>query len=87
MNLYIYFVTILSESILYTGVILYYIIAAFSATFFPIFASFPWAIYFIDSVINDDEKFYIKLIKTVIAGIMVILFIATIPTLLKLIKK
>ncbi|MCW1302693.1 MAG: hypothetical protein QXX36_03645 [Candidatus Rehaiarchaeum fermentans] len=82
MNLYIYFVTILSESILYTGVMLYYTIALYSGAFFPIFASFPWVIYFIDSVINDNEKFFIKVIKIVIAEIIIILFITTFPNII-----
>ncbi|MEM4086813.1 MAG: hypothetical protein QXR34_10755 [Saccharolobus sp.] len=81
-NLYIYFVTILSEILLYTTINLYYIIQVLPATFFPIFLSFPWIIYFIDSIVNDNEKIFIKIIKVIITALLIIIFINSIPTLI-----
>ncbi|MCW1302565.1 MAG: hypothetical protein QXX36_02985 [Candidatus Rehaiarchaeum fermentans] len=81
-NLYIYFVTILSEILLYTTINFHYIIQVFPATFFPIFLSFPWIIYFIDSIVNDNEKIFIKIIKVIITALLIIIFINSIPTLI-----
>ncbi|WP_048057482.1 hypothetical protein [Metallosphaera cuprina] len=81
-NIYIYFVTILSEILLYTSINLHYIIKIFTSTFFPIFLSFPWIIYFIDSIVNDSEKIFIKIIKVIITALLIIIFINSIPTLI-----
>lgn len=82
LNYYHYLVTILAEVLLYTSINLYYIVAVLPATFFPIFASFPWTIYLIDSSINDKGKLDISLVKIVITEVTLITFIGLTPTLL-----
>lgn len=73
--------TILSEMLLSSGLNLYYEMLLLPNTFIPIYAVFPWIIYLLDSIVNDDENLLTKFLEIVLASLLLILFPGPIFTL------
>lgn len=74
--------TVISELFLSMGIDFYFELYLLNVTFIPIYATFPWEIYFIDSAILDNDNFSIKLVKLLIAALIQTVIIGGVLTLL-----
>ncbi|ADX84943.1 hypothetical protein [Saccharolobus islandicus] len=84
-NIYIsifsFIVTIGTEIFLNSGLDLYYELLLLPSTFIPIHAVFPWIIYFIDSIIMDNDNLIVKFLEILAASLLLIIFIGSVLTL------
>jgi hypothetical protein len=73
--------TIGAEIFLNSGLNLYYELLLLPNTFIPIHAIFPWIIYFIDSIIMDNDNLIVKFLEILAASLLLIIFIGSVLTL------
>jgi len=80
-GIFSFIVTIGAEIFLNSGLNLYYELLLLPNTFIPIHAIFPWIIYFIDSIIMDNDNLKVKFLEILAASLLLIVFIGSVLTL------
>jgi len=80
-GIFSFIVTIGAEIFLNSGLNLYYELLLLPNTFIPIHAIFPWIIYFIDSIIMDNDNLIVKFLEILAASLLLIIFIGSVLTL------
>ncbi|AWR94045.1 hypothetical protein [Acidianus brierleyi] len=80
-SIFSFIATIGAEIFLNSGLNLYYELLLLPSTFIPIHAIFPWIIYFIDSIIMDNDNLIVKFLEILAASLLLIIFIGSVLTL------
>ncbi|WP_238525250.1 hypothetical protein [Saccharolobus islandicus] len=80
-GIFTFFVAIMSEVFLNSGLNLYYELLLLPSTFIPIHAIFPWILYFIDSIVMDNDNLIVKLLEIFASSLLLIIFIGSVLTL------
>ncbi|MFP3317400.1 MAG: hypothetical protein RXN79_03280, partial [Candidatus Nanopusillus sp.] len=80
-SIFSFITTIGAEIFLNSGLNLYYELLLLPNTFIPIHAIFPWIIYFIDSIIMDNDNLKVKFLEILATSLLLIIFIGSVLTL------